>query len=327
MSGSADLLPMRRSRLALAGCLLAVVVPLIATSSPASGSELIQDPNVALLSLKVNGKGEALLTYRRADGSLRHVLAWGAINARAPSAEIPQVRFRWDYAGGWGKYRNGKYWAKFKNRCRPYDGPPLPLLAMGCKAPNGTYWTVQVWQRRLPLLGFDPWLPQQTNWELHLAHFSGELPKLDISPNWTYGGRWQGVFGRYTYLGQPIFGFGSNAKGVPKDKYGRNLYLDTLNSAYGAGWRRESGILTHRGTGTFCHSFVPQKPFPGYPSQDIRPAAAGERHRITVGGPGVMPVMQAEVAGLTKADAQRDAEFNSLFDQVMVGDRICAGER
>ncbi len=82
----------------------------LAVIAPASGSELVQDPNVALLSLKVNAKGEALLTYRRADGRLRRVLAWGAVNARPPSAEIPQVRFRWDYAGGWGKYRNGKYW-------------------------------------------------------------------------------------------------------------------------------------------------------------------------------------------------------------------------
>jgi len=48
----------------------------------------------------VNGKGEALLTYRRGDGSVRHVLAWGALNARAPSEDVPQVRFRWDYTGG-----------------------------------------------------------------------------------------------------------------------------------------------------------------------------------------------------------------------------------
>ena len=140
-------------------------------------------------------------------------------------------------------------------------------------------------------------------------------------------GRWQGVFGRYSYLGQPIFGFGSNAKGVPKDKYGRNLYIDTLNSAYGPGWKRESGILTHKGTGTFCHSFVPQRPFVGYPSQEMRPAASGERYRVTVGGPGVMPVMQVEVPGLADSDRSRDAEFNSVFDKVMAGDRICAGER
>jgi hypothetical protein len=292
-----------------------------------SASEPLQDANVALTSLEVNGKGEALITYRRSNGTMRRVLAWGAINARTPSADAPQVRFRWDYAGGWGKYRNGTYWTRFKNLCRPYDGPTLAMFVAGCKAPDGSYWALQAWQRRLPLLGFDPWLPQHTNWELHLSHFSGELPKLEVYPNWTYGGRWQGVFGRYTYLGQPIYGFGSTAKGVPKDKYGRNLYIDTLNSVYGAGWRRESGILTHRGTGTFCHSFVPQKPFAGYPSQEIRPAAPGERHRITVGGPGVMPVMQVEVAGLTRADLQRDPEFDAIFDRVMAGDKICAGER
>ena len=311
--------------LRLSTALLVMLAAVAATQAVAS--EPLQDANVAFVSLKVNAKGEALFTYRRADGRLRHVLAWGAINARAPSQELPQVRFRWDYAGGWGKYRNGRYWKSFKDRCQPYDGPPLALLVAACKAPNGTYWTVQAWQRRLPLLGFDPWLPSQTNWELHVAHFYGELPKLEVFPNWSYGGRWQGLFGRYTYLDQPIFGFGATAKGVPKDKYGRNLYIDTLNSPYGPGWRRESGILTHRGTGTFCHSFVPQRPFAGYPSQDMRPAAAGERHRVTVGGPGVMPVMQVELAGLERADLQRDDEFNAVFDRVMSSDKACATER
>lgn len=315
------------TRFWLTGVPVLAALALAAGAAPGSASELLQDPNVKLASLKVNGKGEALLTYRRGDGSVRRVLAWGALNARAPSEDVPQVRFRWDYAGGWGKYRNGKYWQGFKNGCRPYDGPPLPMLVAACKAPNGTYWSVQAWQRRLPLLGFDPWLPHHTNWELHVAHWSGELPVLEVHPNWTYGGKWQGVFGRYTYLGQPIFGFGANAKGVPKDKYGRNLYIDTLNSAYGPGWKRESGILTHKGTGTFCHSFVPQRPFVGYPSQEIRPPANGERYRFTVGGPGVLPVMQVEVPGLSDNDRSRDGEFNAAFDQVMAGDRICAGER
>jgi hypothetical protein len=312
-------------RLLVAVCAVAVV--LAASVAPVSASEPLQDANVTLLSLKVNAKGEALLSYRRSDGRLRRVLAWGALNARAPSAAAPQMRFKGDYAGGWGKYRNGKYWQSFKNRCRPYDGPALAMLVAACKAPNGTYWTVQAWQRRLPLLGFDPWLPHHTNWELHVAHWSGELPRLEVYPNWTYDGRWQGVFGRYSYLGEPVFGFSSTAKGVPKDRYGRNLFIDTLNSAYGAGWKRESGILAHQGTGTFCHSFVPQRPFVGYPSQELRPSAVGERHRVTVGGPGVTPVMQVELAGLTRADSQRDAEFNSVFDQVMTGDRTCAGER
>jgi hypothetical protein len=312
-------------RLLLPACLAATAF--VVTAAPASGSEPLADANVSLASLEVNGKGEALVTYKRSDGRVRHVLVWGALNARAPSAEVPQVRFRWDYAGGWGKYRNGKYWARFKNRCSPYDGPPLPLLVAACKAPNGTYWTIQAWQRRLPLLGFDPWLPHHSNWELHVAHWSGPLPVLEVHPNWTYDGRWQGLFGRYSYVGAPVYGFGATAKGVPKDNYGRNLYIDTLNSAYGPGWKRESGILTHQGTGTFCHSFVPQRPFAGYPSQDVRPAAAGERHRITVGGPGVTPVLQVELAALTQADRDRDHEFNSAFDRVMAGDRLCASER
>jgi hypothetical protein len=59
----------------------------------------------------------------------------------------------------------------------------------------------------------------------------------------------------------------------------------------------------------------------------MRPPAPGERPRITVGGPGVMPVMQIELAGLTQADRGRDGEFNARFDQVMTGDRICAPER
>ena len=227
--------------------LLAALTATVALAAPASGSELLQDPNVKLLSLKVNAKGEALLTYRRADGTLRRVLAWGAINARAPSETTPQVRFRWDYAGGWGKYRNGKYWKGFKNRCAAVRRPGAADARRG----------VQGAERQLldgaGVAAADP-APRlrsrgshaQTNWELHLSHFSGELPKLEAFSNWTYGGRWQGIFGRYTYLGQPIFGFGSNAKGVPKDKYGRNLYIDTLNSAYGPGWKRESGILTHK---------------------------------------------------------------------------------
>jgi hypothetical protein len=312
-------------RLLLPACPAAIA--LVVTAAPAAGSEPLTDANVSLASLEVNGKGEALITYERSDGRARHVLVWGALNARAPSAEVPQVRFRWDYAGGWGKYRNGKYWARFKNRCRPYDGPQLPLLVAACKAPNGTYWTIQAWQRRLPLLGFDPWLPQHSNWELHVAHWSGPLPLLEVHPNWTYEGRWQGLFGRYSYLGAPVYGFDATTNGVPKDKYGRNLYIDTLNSAYGPGWKRESGILTHRETGTFCHSFVPQRPFSGYPSQETRPAAAGERHRITVGGPGVTPVLQVELAGLTQGDRHRDPEFNSAFDRVMAGDRFCASER
>jgi hypothetical protein len=299
----------------------------LALAGSGTASQPLYDANVDFLSLKVNGKGEALVTYRRSDGRVRHVLAWGAINARGPTQGVAQERFKVDYAGGWGKYRKARYWKRFRNRCAPYDGPTLALLVAACKAPDGSDWALQAWQRRLPNLGFAPWLPQQTNVELHLSHWSGELPVLEAYPNWTYDGEWQGIFGRLTYLGKPVYGFGASVHGAPKDGYGRNVYIDTLNSAYGQGWKREAGILTHKGTGTFCHSFVPQRPFAWYPSHDLRPAAPGERYRVTVSGPGVTPVLQVEVPGLGSADRARDGQFNAIFDRVMAGDRICAGER
>jgi hypothetical protein len=300
----------------------------LALAAPATASEALSDKNVRGLKLAVNTKGEALLTYRRASGSVRRVLAWGAVNARAPTADQPQIRFRFDYAGGWGKYRR-PYWKSFRNACRAYDGPHLPYLVTACKAPDGSYWAVQSWQRGLPLLGFAPWKASQTAWEFHLSHWTGPLPVFEVHVNWTYGGSAVGVFGRLMYLDQPVYGFASTALGNPKERYGRNVYIDTFNSPYGPGWKRESGILTHRPTGTFCHSFVPQKPFPHYPKtgEQFRPAARGDRYRATVMGPGVTPVVAWEAAGLGQFDSARDAEINKVFEGVMAGDRICAGER
>ena len=72
---------------------------------------------------------------------------------------------------------------------------------------------------------------------------------------------------------------------------------------------------------------MPQRPFPGYPSQDVRPAAPGERYRVTVMGPGVTPVLEWEGPGLTSADRAAAASVTAVFDQVMAGDARCARER
>jgi hypothetical protein len=313
---------MRCSRLALAAALVAAV------SAPAAAraSEPLSDKNVRLISLAVNTKGEAMVTYAKGR-AVKHVLVWGAVNSLVPSPTTPQVRFRYDYAGGWGKYRK-LAWKTFKNACKRYDGPVLPSVVASCKAPDGTYWALQSWQRNLPLLGVEPFKPEHDDWELHISHWSGPLADLDVHTNWTHDGSAEGLFGRMTYLGEPVHGFGSTAVGNPKDRYGRNVYIDTFDSAYGPGWKRESGILLHKPTGTFCHSFVPQKIFPGYPNAGAtRPPAPGKRYRVTAMGPGVTPVLQWEGAGLPKFDADRDREINSTFDELMAGDPICKGER
>ena len=319
-----------RRRLALAFAVLVALCALAAGTLvvPARASEQFTDTNLRDVSLKVNTKGEALITYTRPDGSIRHVLLWGAINANpATDPSVPQVRFKRDYAGGWGKYRKADYWKTFHNACRPYDGPALSYVVAACKAPDGSYWAVQNWQRLLPLLGFDPWTAEQAAVESHASHWSGPLPVLEVYAHWTYGGQFQGIFGRLTYLGQPVHGFSATATGNPHDRYGRNVLIDTLNSAYGPGWKRESGILLHTPNGTFCHSFVPQHPFPGYPSQAMRPPAPGERYRVTVKGPGVTPVMEAEVPGLTAEDRASASVVTGVWDQFMTGDKKCAAER
>ena len=318
-----------RRRGALVMAVLSVLGALAcALGSPAVASEQLTDTNLRNVTLQVNTKGEALFSYTRSDGSVRRVLLWGAINANTPSDQsVRQVRFKRDYAGGWGKYRRAGYWKTFQNACRPYDGPALSYLIAACKAPDGSYWAVQAWQRSLPLLGFDAWKPEQLAVETHVSHWSGPLPLLELYAHRTYGGSFQGVFGRLTYLGQPVHGFGSTGSGNPRDRYGRNVYIDTLNSVYGPGWKRESGILLHRPGGTFCHSFVPQRPFAGYPSQAIRPAAPGERYRVTVMGPGVTPVIVAEVPGLAASDRASASTISGVWDQIMAGDAKCAPER
>jgi hypothetical protein len=298
---------------------------------PASASEPLSNTNVKAPALGVNKKGEAVVTYTMATGKQRHVLVWGAVNANVPTEGVDQVRFKYDYSGGYGKYKNGNYWKTFAKTCGKYDGPALPMLVAACKAPDGSYWALQSWVRGQPLLGFKPWLPVHTASELHLSHWTGELPQLTVGVHWTYGRSAVGVFGRFVYNGQPVHGFKSTAEGNPLGRYERNVYIDTYNSTYGPGFWRESGILTHKPTGAFCHSFVPQKPFPGYPSQGMRPAAPGDKYRFTIMGPGVTPVVQVTIPGLPQWRGSADqmateAAAQRLWDEIMAGDKKCAPE-
>jgi hypothetical protein len=307
-----------------AACLITLAC--LALASSAAGSQQLGDVDVAGVTLQVDGRGQALLTYTRRDGATRHVLVWGAVDALPPSRDRPQVRFRVDYSGGW-KTHGRQVWKTFRNRCRPYEGPSLPLLVAACTAPDGSHWALQSWQRSLPMRGVEPFRPGQGSTELHVSHWSGPLPELEVSPNWTYGGRFQGLFGRLMYLGAPVHGY-RTPSGSASDTYARYTYIDTLDSVYGPGWERAAAKVTHLRNGAFCFSFVPQDPPPGYPASTPRAPGTGTRHRVTVMGPGVTPVVRWEGDALGAYDAKRDAVFNALFDR-LVGpdDRTCRNER
>src|SRR5689334_2395696 len=149
------------------GLFAAALVAAALLAQSASASQLI-DRNAHGVTLAVNRKGEALVTYTAA-GKLKHVLAWGGVNAIAPTRARAQVALRLDYAGGWGKYRS-LYWKSFAGSCLPYDGPPLAWLVTACKAPDGSYWALQAWQRMLPDYGAAA-TPEQSAWELRLSHW------------------------------------------------------------------------------------------------------------------------------------------------------------
>ncbi len=174
--------------------------------------------------------------------------------------------------------------------------------------------------------GFEPWTDWQRGVELHVSHWSGDLPDLQLYRHWTYGRALQGLFGRLMYRGQPVYGTKTSSAGV-RDEWSRNVYIDTLNSDYGPGWRHDTAIATHARNGGFCYSFVRQKPPRGYPSEAPNGNGLGELHRVLAIGPGVTPIVQATIRRLTEfdADAQRDA--TRRFDEILGDDKHCAPER
>ncbi len=243
--------------------LLALVLTAAFAPTPVFASAII-GRDVTRPSLTIDRQAHAHVSYS-VGGRRISLVAWGAINARTPNRRLPQVKFQIRYGvGGRGV-------------CLPYDGPPLAWLVEACKAPDGSYWALQSWQRLKPNYGGTKGL-----WELHLSHWRGPLAQLVINQNWAYGGV-RHIFGRLTYDGVGAYGFSATPQGNPLDSYGRNIYVDTFDSAYGKGWHRENSFLTHhRGhtLGDFCYGFYRHA---GHPSGD------GTKYRATVEGPGVTP--------------------------------------
>ena len=223
-----------------------VVMPLV-LPAVARSSELIAR-NATDVRLQADGQGRALISFR-SEGQSRQLLAWGAVDARPPSQATPQVAFKLQ-SGGWIG----------PNTCGAYRGPPLAWKVAACTASDGSHWAVQAWQRMLPNYGVAA-SGDRAAWELRLSHWTGPVPKLEISTDWSYG-RFHHLYGRLTYRDGGVFGFRSTRFGVPLDTYGRNIFVDTFGSTYGAGWKRENSFLTHKPTGGFCYGFYPHGAHP-----------------------------------------------------------------
>lgn len=270
---------------------LSVLAASLVVPGAAGASQLI-DRDVTGVSLKVNAQGQALVTYSRA-GAVKHVLAWGAVNALPPTRGKQQVAFKLDYSGGWGTYRKN-VWQTFKNVCRPYTGPALAWKVTACTAPDGSYWALQSWNRLQANYG-----GTTAPAELHLSHWTGALPVLTITTDWAYK-KYDHLFGTFTYDDQGVYGFASTPGGMPLDTWGRNLYVDTLDSAYGSGWHRENSFLTHSTDGSFCYGFY---------EHGAHPAGNGTQYRASIIGPGVTPIVEWQGVPAGPFDATRHLQF------------------
>jgi len=263
---------------------LLLVAALAAT--PAFGSAII-GRNVTGATLSIDRHGLAHVSYR-SGGRSTSLVASGAINARWPSRSVPQVKFRI------------RYGVRGKGVCLPYDGPPLAWLLKACKAPDGSYWALQSWARLKPNYG-----GKAGAVELHLSHWRGPLAVLTMYQNWAYG-KYRHLFGRLTYRGRGVYGFSATGRGSPLDAYGRNIYVDTFDSAYGKGWHRENSFLTHhrgRTLGDFCYGFFPHF---GHPS------GHGTKYRATVEGPGVTPDVMWAADDIGSYDATVQEQMQAL---------------
>jgi hypothetical protein len=288
---------------------LLLAASLCLLGAPAATASQLIDRNAVGATLAVSGDGTALITYT-AGGVVKHVAAWGAVNALAPSPSTPQVAFKVDYSGG-SKSFHKQLWKGFKNTCRPV-GAVVKYQIAACVASDGSYWALQSWQRGLPNYGVAP-TKAQAAFELRLSHWTDGQAELSVNTGWAYR-KYDQLFGQLVYAGQAVFGFRSTSAGVPLDTYGRNLYLDTFNSAYGSGWVRENSFLAHSPSGTFCYGFYPH---------GAHPAGTGQRYRLSVIGPGVTPDAVWEGVSPGAYDASRAEAQVSLQRSLMGVDPSC----
>jgi hypothetical protein len=306
----ADKVTMRRRVSVLASALLVGVAAFAILPSPASASKAITH-NASHVRLRVDRRGVAVVEYTDHKGRRHHVLAWGAKNAIAPTRGRKQRHFKLDYSGGWATFGRA-YWATMKNACNHFPTAqgladaageePLPLYVAGCQLPNGSFWALQAWKRIVPHGGLHKRDYRNAFVELHLSHWNTELPVLKMHTDWIYNGKYDHLWGQFTYLGVPVHGFGATNVGNPTDAFGRNLYVDTLDSRWGSGWWRMQAFLMHRPAGNYCvgtYKFGRTVP------------SMGKEYRGTIMGPGVTPIVRVKVPEPGPYDPHADAIANA----------------
>ena len=94
---------------------------------------------------------------------------------------------------------------------------------------------------------------------------------------------------------------------------GRNVYVDSLDSDLGHGWKRVNSFLAHGPNGGFCYGFFEHGGGTG----------VGRELRATVIGPGVTPDVGWQGAPPARYDVAEDRAADADLSNLLHGDSLC----
>jgi hypothetical protein len=161
-----------------------------------------------------------------------------------------------------------------RNTAKPAGKVRVPMAIVVLRDRQGRFHALQAWRRLVggPVeLRYSRWRGAPTR--LQLRSVAGPLRREER------------VRGSLSFHGRPVHGHRSTSRGVPLDRYGRNVYLDSRRDG---GWRRMMGILTHRPTGFFALW--------------IRPYWEGDRYRGRVIGPNWGSTLAPDAQAISPTD-------------------------
>ena len=275
----------------------------------ANASQLI-DRNAHDVRLAVDAKGEAMITYT-AGGKLKHVLAWDAVNAIAPTHARAQVAFRLDYAGGWGKSHT-EAWKTFgATAAAPTTARRSPGRSRRARRRTGRTGRSRPGSgccRTTAVLR----TAQQAAWELRLSHWTGDAAgaddrhRLGLAP---VGSPLRDVHLRGPARLRLQVDRGGQPARLVRTQHLRR-HASTRRTAP-AGSARTASSRT-AATGVFCYSFNPH---------GSHPAGKGTKYRATVEGPGVTPDVMWQGDAPGAYDKTLDLQANDTIAQL--GDKQC----
>ena len=224
-------------------------------------------------------RGDALVGYRsataEADGA-----RLGRRERPTAVAGVPQVEFEVDDTGG--RETRWRRVTRVPQRLPAVRRPAARHVVTGCKAPDGSYWALQRWQRLAADARRRPVAAGHTAVELHLSHWTGPLParglaELDVRRPLA------GPLRTADVSGEPVHGFRTPSRPVATPTR-RSSTSTRFNSPYGPGWKPDTGDRAPTsGTAPSVTASSPQALPPGLSVAGGARAGNGERHRVTHG--------------------------------------------